>query len=117
MKLAPSVFLGIASALGALADPCTVFVGSNVSGAGGGISFTFNHDNPDHWSWNSDVGDAVIQDDGWAYFDGNGKTRTATMRITYDGNTALVQPPNGQNGWCTLQADGQNGINNVSGWD
>lgn len=118
MKLAPTILLVVTSAISAVAEPCQYFAGKNVMDVSGAINFRFYHDNPDHWTWSADQGDAVIQDDGWVYFDGNSYTRTSTMRIAYNnGQTALVQPPNGHNGWCSLPAGAQNNIKSVIGWD
>ncbi|TDZ41481.1 hypothetical protein CTRI78_v009605 [Colletotrichum trifolii] len=118
MKHISALLTLVSAASVAHADPCTAYRARHVMDVEGAIGWRFYHDNPDHWSWNAQKGDAVIQDDGWAYFDGDGRHSTATIKVVYnDGTQGLYQAPSGREGWCTLPAGGQMEIQNVFSWD
>ncbi|GKT66232.1 hypothetical protein ColTof4_03024 [Colletotrichum tofieldiae] len=118
MKLSHTFAAAVLAAEATLATSCQSFRGQDVIHVNGGIGWRYYNENTNHWSWNAQTGHAVIQDDGWVYFDGNGKEFTANIRVSYkDGTTALYQPPNGRNGWCTLPSNGQYNIANIVSWD
>ncbi|KAF6836577.1 hypothetical protein CMUS01_04355 [Colletotrichum musicola] len=109
--------LAATAAVPAVAESCTTYFAKNVATVSGGITWTFNNENAGHWSWNADIGDGVIQDDAWLYFDGKKNHNSAVIRISYkDGTSGLIQPPNGRDGWCTIPAGKQNNIASVVSW-
>ncbi|TGO31401.1 hypothetical protein BHYA_0993g00010 [Botrytis hyacinthi] len=102
MKLISQHLLALLAAFttSALADPCSYY-GPNAIGPTTGVTvFRFYNDNPGHWSWNAQSGDATIQDDGWMYFDGDGVNQgTSAIAVVYNnGDKYLYQPPSGSNG-------------------
>ncbi|KAH7042740.1 hypothetical protein B0J12DRAFT_702130 [Macrophomina phaseolina] len=96
-----------------IAEVCQYF-DQNLFGGNSGIGFRQFHDNPGHPTWKAQEGDAIIQDDGWAFFDGHLQKQTAEMIIQCKGGKKVtVQPPMRTNGWSTLPSRGQHNIENI----
>ncbi|THV45644.1 hypothetical protein BGAL_0465g00070 [Botrytis galanthina] len=101
----------------ALANPCISY-GPDARVTRSGAVFRFYNSNSGHWSWNSQEGKAVLQDDGWMYFDGKGLHGVSAVTVTYkNGDRYLYQAPNGNNGWCTIPAGKTNNIDNIDGFN
>ncbi|TGO44648.1 hypothetical protein BOTNAR_0774g00020 [Botryotinia narcissicola] len=111
--LLPLIAAFVASAV---ADPCTSY-GPDARTISGGVGFRFYNSNPNHWSWNAQGSTAVLQDDGWASFDGHGLKGVSAMIVYYKNDDRyLYQPPNGDDGWCTIPAGKTSNIENIIGY-
>ncbi|KAF7895835.1 uncharacterized protein EAF01_009002 [Botrytis porri] len=119
MKLTSQQLLPLLAAFtaSALASPCSYFgpgASGNIEGQRG---FRFYNSDPKHWSWNAQGGSATLQDDGQIYFDGPGRGGVSGLTVVYkNGDKYIYQPPNGDDGWCTMPAGKTLNIANVSGF-